>query len=457
MNWAGILQIAEVAVIMAAARPLALHPDNPHYLLFRGKPAVLITSGEHYGAVLNLDFDYHRYLDELARWGFNLTRTFSGVYHEVQTSFGIEENTLAPAQGRWICPWARSDQPGAADGGNKFDLTRWNPAYFRRLKDFVHEAGCRGIVVELVLFCVFYEDVLWDRCPMKAANNINGIGNVGRMEVYALKEQALTAAQEALVRKIATELAGFDNVYYELCNEPYFGGVTREWNQRMARAIQETEARLGVSHLIAENIANNQAQVTDPLAEVSILNFHYATPDAVRLNYGLGRAIADDETGFKGPEDEPYRREAWEFILSGGAIFSHLDYSFSVSHPDGTKPVGNSPGGGGESMRHQLAVLKRFLEGFDFVRLKPDHGSVQALNGQAFALVDKGRQYAVYLHGEPKAELELRLPRGHYRAEWLDTKTGEVTHRETFSHSGGMKRLAPPSFDGEAALRVMAR
>ncbi len=50
-----------------AVRPLALHPQNPHYLLFRGKPAVLITSGEHYGAVLNRDFDYRRYLDELQR------------------------------------------------------------------------------------------------------------------------------------------------------------------------------------------------------------------------------------------------------------------------------------------------------------------------------------------------------------------------------------------------------
>jgi hypothetical protein len=27
--------------------PIALHPDNPHYFLFRGKPTVLITSAEH--------------------------------------------------------------------------------------------------------------------------------------------------------------------------------------------------------------------------------------------------------------------------------------------------------------------------------------------------------------------------------------------------------------------------
>src|SRR6516225_10354453 len=92
-----------VAVLLlttpVAAAPIRLHPDNPHYFLFRGKPAVLITSGEHYGAVLNLDFDYVAYLDQLHREGFNLTRTFSGSYREVPGSFKIVDNTLAPAPG----------------------------------------------------------------------------------------------------------------------------------------------------------------------------------------------------------------------------------------------------------------------------------------------------------------------------------------------------------------------
>src|SRR2546429_2597944 len=91
-------------VCEGATRPLALHPDNPHYFLFRGKPAVLITSGEHYGAVLNRDFDYLPYLDELHAHKFNLTRTFSGTYREVPGSFGIVGNTLAPAPGRFLCP-----------------------------------------------------------------------------------------------------------------------------------------------------------------------------------------------------------------------------------------------------------------------------------------------------------------------------------------------------------------
>ena len=40
----------------AQSTPISLHPDNPHYFLWRGKPTVLIGSGEHYGAVLNRPF-----------------------------------------------------------------------------------------------------------------------------------------------------------------------------------------------------------------------------------------------------------------------------------------------------------------------------------------------------------------------------------------------------------------
>src|SRR4051794_27408583 len=100
--------VALVFSVTAWAEPLALHTDNPHYFVFRGKPTVLVTSAEHYGAVLNLDFDYVKYLDTLAADGMNLTRTFSGSYAEPAGAFGIAENTLAPKPGRLIAPWVRS-------------------------------------------------------------------------------------------------------------------------------------------------------------------------------------------------------------------------------------------------------------------------------------------------------------------------------------------------------------
>jgi hypothetical protein len=107
-----------VSATAEPARPLALHPDNSHYFLFRGKPAVLVTSGEHYGAVLNRDFDCKFYLDELKAHGFNLTRTFAGTYFEVHGSFNIVENTLAPARAASPRPVGKVRPARRADGGN---------------------------------------------------------------------------------------------------------------------------------------------------------------------------------------------------------------------------------------------------------------------------------------------------------------------------------------------------
>src|SRR5258708_6485024 len=64
----------------AAIVPISVDPINPHYLRFRGRPVVLITSGEHYGAVLNSAFDYVKYLDTLHQNGMNLARIMNGTW-----------------------------------------------------------------------------------------------------------------------------------------------------------------------------------------------------------------------------------------------------------------------------------------------------------------------------------------------------------------------------------------
>ena len=137
--------------------PVRLDQKNPHYFLFRGRTVALITSGEHYGAILNADFAYKKYLAALAADGLNYTRLFGGSYVEVPSkSFGILRNDLAPEPGRFIAPWARSETPGYAGGGNKFDLHQWNSEYFARYHDFLAEASRQGIVVEVTLFSSHY-------------------------------------------------------------------------------------------------------------------------------------------------------------------------------------------------------------------------------------------------------------------------------------------------------------
>jgi len=456
-------------------QPLALHPDNPHYFLWRERPTILITSGEHYGALLNLDFDYRAYFQALAADGLNHTRTFSGTYREVSSSFGITDNPLAPKPGRYICPWARGDTPGYHDGGNKFDLDKFDPAYFSRLEDFMTAADKAGIVVELTLFCPLYTDELWDVSPMNARNNVNGVGKCVRMESLTLKHPRLVDVQLALVRKLVRELNGFGNLYFEVCNEPYFGGVTVDWQHRVVETIVEVERGLPRRHLISMNIANGKKKVENPHPDVSIFNFHYCVPpDTVAMNRGLDRVIGENETGFRGSHDFLYRSEAWDFLLAGGGLYNNLDYSFTPRHADGTFLEHSSPGGGGPALRRQLGIFKRFLEGFDFIRMTPGNEVIKSAEPEltTYALVERGRQYAVYLHvplpknpkrisdhlrDDVQAAMSIDLPKGNYKAEWIDTKTGRVTEAETFNHNGGQRRLKSPKFANDVALRILGK
>ncbi len=458
--------VASIPVFAASSAPIALHPDNPHYFQWRGKPTVLITSGEHYGALMNLDFDYARYFKSLQKDGLNLTRTFSGSYVELPHNFGITDNTLAPEPPRYITPWARSAEPGTNDRGPKFDLTKWDPAYFERLKDYMTKASEAGVVVELTLFCTLYEDPLWAASPMNAANNINGVGDCPRQEVHKLMHDDLTDVQVAMTRKIVQELKDFDNLIYEVCNEPYVDDtVNLEFQHRIVDTIVEEERKLGVRHLISLNIANQKAQVENPHPEVKVLQFHYAHPEAVTMNYGHNRVIGDNETGFDGKEDFPYRSEAWDFILAGGAVFNHLDYSFTAKHPEGDFMAFESPGGGGPAIRKQIGALKQFVERFDFVKMQPSLSLVSKVSKpvRAQALAESGVAYAVYLRmkkealeaGKPiSAEFDMELSEGTYSVEWLNTKTGEKTVGESITHSGGKKHVKSPEFLEDIAVAI---
>ena len=441
-------------------KPITLHPDNPHYFLYEDKPAILITSGEHYGAVLNLDFDYVPYLDELSVNGLNLTRTFTGAYVEPLGAFKIERNTLAPPPGKFICPWMRSETPGYVNSGNKFDLTKWDEKYFARLKDFLGEAEKRKIIVELALFCPFYEDMQWNLSPMNPKNNINGIGPTDRTHVYTLDQSTgLLEVQEKLVRKIIQELKGYSNLICEICNEPYFGGVTMEWQHHIASIIQNEEKKIPQPHLISQNIANGKLKIENPHPAVSVFNFHYAHPPvAVAQNYHLGKVIGDNETGFDGNADSTYRREGWEFILAGGALFNNLDYSFTADHEHGTfEYPATQPGGGTAALRKQLGILLTFMNDFDYLKMMPDSTLVSGLpNKQSQVLAEVGKQYAIYVFGKGPHTFELSAPAGNYTVEYIDPLTGRQEEKQNVISNGTLK-LTTPAYEEDLAVKVMVQ
>jgi hypothetical protein len=475
---------AVAAAAAPAATPIRLHPKNPHYFEFRGKAVALVSSGEHYGAVINGAFDYRRYLETLAADGLNYTRIFGGSYVEIPTrSFGIRRNDLAPEPGRFIAPWVRGSTPGYEGGGNKFDLDRWNPEYFSRYRDFLAEAAKRGIVVEVTLFSSHYQEGHWKVSPLNPSNNVNGTDAIDWKKLHTLENGNLLTRQEQYTRKLVREANGFDNVIFEIQNEPwsdrarlvsvvnpYLQEPARDrypnsievadelstaWQARVAGWIGSEEAGLPNRHLIAQNYANFGLPVRELVPGAAIVNFHYAYPVAVEANYGLARAIGYDETGFLGREDAVYRRQAWNFLLSGGGLFNNLDYSFSVGREDGSDSEPNGPGGGSAAFRRQLGILSRMLNSMPLADLVPDSHTVKHGSGvYPRVLSTPSGEYAMYLDGNGPSVLRMDLPAGEYSGEWIDVETGKRASVARFHHSGGEKAIRTPAFTNGIALRL---
>jgi hypothetical protein len=248
-----------------------------------------------------------------------------------------------------------------------------------------------------------------------------------------------------------------------------------EWQHHIADTIAEAERPLAMRHLVSQNIANYKDKVRNPHPGVSIFNFHYATPpDTVALNFDLNKVIGDNETGFRGTNEAPYRMEGWDFIVAGGGLYNNLDYSFVAGHEDGSFIFpASQPGAGSPGLRRQLRFLAKVIHQFDFIHMRPDNEIVQAnlVPGASIrALTKPQHDYLIYLRtglGDQKESAKFKanfaqgelpvqviLPQGQFTVEWLDTKRTCSLGRERLKHAGGKATLTNPAFTQDIALTI---
>lgn len=476
-----------LALILISAKmdgePIKLHPSNPHYFLFNGKPTILITSAEHYGAVVNRDFDYEAYLDALKSYGLNYTRIYPGALFEPKDKF-IKGNTLGVVPGNMILPWARSNTPGYPSGGTLFDLDRWDSDYFLRLKDFISKASDRGVVVEICFYNAQYDDT-WPISPMYYKNNIQGVGNCHFNDAQTLKHPDLVKREDDYVSKIVREVNSFDNVILEICDEPLLNGTPIDlavaWISHNVELIKKTESDLPNKHIIAQQIEGPVGGPVDfsdnPDVSLIVAQYVWAAGDqlggmqALDCKYGSNKPIEFNETDYypawygKGNDKVAASRvEAWEFIVGGGAGFNQLNGIYTVRNPGG-KTEDNA------QVCKALESLKHFIYSFDFIKMRP-HKSfiVEGIPEGAFcrSMSDVGKQYALYLHhsvrkressydvtpGAYKEKFVMSFPEGKYRAEWINPADGLIIGKQTFSVKKGNQTLTSPEYSIDIALRI---
>jgi hypothetical protein len=474
---------------------------------------VLLTASEHYGAVMNRPFRFERYLADAADKRMTLTRLFM-LFRELQTPIN-PYSTCKPESPDYVAPFERSGPGRALDGELKYDLDRPNPEFFERLHRFLSLASDYGIIVEVVLLSNTYAPHIWEINPLNARNNINGLEDIEWPDYLSQRHPKLFERQSAHVRKIAEELNRYDNLLYEICNEPAGGAPGRagtasvdevnQWLMALIGVVRQTEAGLPNQHMIV----GQEAASYEPSWQGSDLSFRSFGYDAVNMHpspnlaykgqrYDLGgfmskqltlRALRDyglatyaerkplnqdeDNVASQYKDAEAWtihRKRAWTVLLSGG----HYDYiDFSI--------INYCEAGTPESQRHirsWMKYLSEFIHSVDLTRAHALAGLLQERPPHVLevAFGIEGEDYCIYLAderelaaasglpdgdnidrgaGQPiSGHVALALPNGVYDAACFEPKTGLYSPGIQVQASDSGIRLAVPSFIHDLVIRI---
>ena len=494
---AGLLLGIATAVIQAD--PLKLHPDNPRYFLYRGKPAVLLTATEHYGSVMNRPFDFEKYLDDAVAHKMTLTRTFL-LFRELQGARN-PSSPCKPESPDYIAPFARSGPGKALDGEPIYDLDQWNPEYFDRLKRFLDAASKRGIIVELTIFSNAYADNIWALNPFRAENNKQHMRKLDWQEYTSLRDPELVRRQAEFARKIVRETTSYDNIYFEICNEP--GGAIPDhsssanvdaWQAEMGRVIRDEMGKLKSLHLVAGQQAfAYKPKFRFPLDQTysgplfDIVNVHPLPDTELRGRlYQLGNFMSKelmlsemqqfaakayseskptvmDEDNTASLYRDPvgwtiHRKRAWTSLLNA-AHYDYIDFSITVGSEAGT-PASR------RGIRSWMGYLSEFIAGFDYVHAKPALDWIQSKPDHlvASALVVPDRDYALYLAdarevtdeslGKPvSGKLGFTLPAGKFAVRLYSPVSGQYSPGWIAEGGRQLEILLPP-FEHDIVMRA---
>jgi hypothetical protein len=491
--------IAAAFILMISAcgnSPIKVCPANSHYLFYKDKPLVLITSDHHYGAIIDMDFDFVKYLEYLANNGLNLTRIYPGGMFEPTDKYLIG-NPLGPHQGRQLLPWAKSDQTGAnpllAEPGKsscKYDLDKWNPDYFARLKAFVELARKKNIIVEIPFFNGMYADC-WPLMVMYHGNNIQNVGQYESKDCglfTTLNNQNLDVInyQKAYIKKIVTELNEYDNLIFDICDEPSLQGlpdgnivlrpdsIIVPWINAMKDAFLQTEELLPEKHLLGQTVQSCSPDFSaEPWCKWLPTEYVGPAEKAFKLNYMSNKPVINVETNYFGISltkqaynVDAVRLEGWWFMLGGGAGIINLNGEYYHGQESGSAKTKTQ-------IVPQKKILKDFMNSLDLTRLSRFTSfSGTPADSYSNAIAEIGKQYALYLfHGTieddwgcsfvPKPgnyrdTLTLNaIPAESYLVEWIDPTSGIVKGSESLSWAGGNLMLITPPYLLDIALRIL--
>ncbi len=396
-----------------ADNPIGLlfrNPDNPRYFTDgekeNGKYRVVYLSGSHFwdnlqdsGKTDQLPylFNYSGWLDFLRARNHNFFRLWTWE----QAKWVVESSTpyyFTPL------PYERTGPGNALDGEPKFDLTKFNQAYFDRMRERIIEAGDHGMYVSVMLFdgwSVSYPKSNnsaanpWEAHPYNKANNINNINgdpnndNSGD-EINKLFIDEVTRLQDAYVRKVIDTVSDLDNVLYEIANESNGCGSEVNWQYHMIDFIKSYESSKEKQHPVGMTVpypcgdnatlfdSNNHADWVSPNGDLN--NPPVADGSKVIV------ADTDHLCGICGD-----RSWAWKSFTRGENLLFMDQYDDSYKLEGGGYDLNSD-----ENLRYNLGYIRAYANRMNLVDMTP-HGELCSTGYCLANPVAVGAEYLVFL------------------------------------------------------------
>lgn len=435
------------------AEPLRVSEDNTRYFTNHTGRAIYLT-GSHTWLDLQDNqwhaFDYEAFLDFLQQHNHNFFR----LWIWESASWVLPDSQVYRLK---PLPFERTGPGNALDGLPKFDLSKFNKAYFGRLRQRLLMAQERGIYVGVMLFQGFSVGKKnsrrkispWAGHPFHRENNINGIngdtdGDGEGYGVHTLANREITRIQEAYVRKVIDTANDLDNVIYEISNESH--GASRDWQYHFIHYIRRYEQSKPKQHPVwmsftwdgitnsgsDADLFNGPAEVISPVGGKRRL--YRNDPPAAE---GSKVIILDTDHLWGIGGDASW---VWKSFLRGlNPIFmdpyKKSPHNLSLTLSEKWEPI-----------RKAMGYTATFANKIDLLKMTPRGG----LASTGYCLANPGKEYLVY-QPEPNQPFEVAVIPGAYQYQWFDPENGEIREAGTLNASH-VKQIFIPPVAGDAVL-----
>lgn len=355
--------------------------------------------------------DFVKMFDSLKSRGLNLAR--------IWLWWGCEElpsgNSFPYVKKLHIEPFLREGSGLANDGRPKYNLDKFNPAFFARLTEFCKAAEKRGINLQLMMMDAWMikHDYLWKLNAFNRDNNLNNAdgdpqntkkGTDGKQGFCSMGNPKVMEYQKAYIQKVVETVNSFENIYFEIANENYYN---EEWELSLCDFIKEIELKMPYQHMTIRRDFPSHSYVVQKWDPGTV---HKGIMEKRNLNVPL----LFDTDWIINKNDDEVRKAAWSAV-SSGAHFSYMDDALEFRTDSNYKDKR-------AALHKQIDNIAKFMKDLKPWEMTPDDSLVKS--GLSFAMANNNVLFA-YLPGGGEVSIDLSAMRGNIMAKWYSPITGE--------------------------------